>query len=601
MQVPVLADDRRLVELAAEPPHELFPILRRAAALTPLVIPLALLPGLWALRHRALDDLGAEWALRGLDVMTAATLNDVLDPSSVDPTLRFQPPLGAWLLALVMRLGGPRHGLTAVLADYLATAGTVAAVFFLLVRLAGPRVGILGACLIAFHAQCLGLAQTPTPHAVGLLFAVLTIVAFLSHLDEAGGAVSWRLLLGGVALGLCLLAAGPLALAVLIVLSVHVVLLQGERVRARRGTRPERRVVWEGWPALRALIVLALTGFSVGGWWELMMFSLHGRQFLGSWLRGGVVHNHQGRPLEADLGFANFAAGEWLVPQAFLLGFVVVGLWCVGREYLSPASETHRRRAQLLVLWTLAAAVMWLLSLRQSAAIPAMLHRWEAFLLVPLIGLAAWGLEEICSRRAPVPVTACGIAATIGLLVWMVSGSVIDAGIGTLLGVLFGLLTGLGLAFWWTNRIGYEAEQRWLLSVLVGGLFLANLVWGLILVRHDDPDEHRLAAFRERLAMRSDVASTALISRSASPPPLRYLVRSLWPDARLVVAESWEGPLARYFAETPATPDARHVMVQWTRREARILIPPGTGWHVERLAEPVKYRDQQLTAWLIRQ
>src|SRR5262245_37874744 len=108
--------DRELERLAAEPERPLFPLLRQADAMIPLIIVLAFIPALYAVANRTLTEQGAWLGLAGLKCLSAADASELFDPafadSSGDRSLKtlqprsFQPPLMRWLTALGMRLFG---------------------------------------------------------------------------------------------------------------------------------------------------------------------------------------------------------------------------------------------------------------------------------------------------------------------------------------------------------------------------------------------------------------------------------------------------------------------------------------------------------------
>src|SRR5580704_14006082 len=81
-----LADDARLEELAAPRPKDLFPILERSSSLSPLLVVLTFLPGIVALEKASIDELDAQWRLKSLEVATAPSVADVIDPSGISQT-----------------------------------------------------------------------------------------------------------------------------------------------------------------------------------------------------------------------------------------------------------------------------------------------------------------------------------------------------------------------------------------------------------------------------------------------------------------------------------------------------------------------------------
>ena len=134
-------DDARLAQLAVRRPKDLFPIFDRSKSLMPLLVVLTFLPGIVALESASIDELDAQWRLKSLELSTAASVFDVIDPSGISETnLKWQPPLGSWVAAAAVHLPGPlgAHGLELV--DYLSAASLVPASFLLAYRLFGRRI-----------------------------------------------------------------------------------------------------------------------------------------------------------------------------------------------------------------------------------------------------------------------------------------------------------------------------------------------------------------------------------------------------------------------------------------------------------------------------
>ena len=119
----------------------------------------------------------------------------------------------------------------------------------------------------------------------------------LGHLRHGEDLVSIDLLVGGISLGLCLLAGGPLAFVVVAALLVLVLGHFEPPPDPRRATAVRRGHVWSGWPAFRSLGVLVATAFAAGGWWELMMLYSYGGQFPGGLVVGDARLAVEHRPM----------------------------------------------------------------------------------------------------------------------------------------------------------------------------------------------------------------------------------------------------------------------------------------------------------------
>ena len=88
----------------------------RAAMFFPLVVLVAVLPGLYALTSWDLTTPGSWWGMRGLAVLDGWWVDQVPAAVAIAPrfearafrTVAFQPPLYAWLEALGLALSGDR-------------------------------------------------------------------------------------------------------------------------------------------------------------------------------------------------------------------------------------------------------------------------------------------------------------------------------------------------------------------------------------------------------------------------------------------------------------------------------------------------------------
>src|SRR5262245_42172816 len=111
-----------------EPPiaRPLFRPAPRSAMVFPLVVLVAVLPGLVALNAWDLTPPGPLWALRGLDVLDGLVLDQVPAADAVKPVqeasayrlVAFQPPLYAWLEAALFWLDSERGPMASVLPSY---------------------------------------------------------------------------------------------------------------------------------------------------------------------------------------------------------------------------------------------------------------------------------------------------------------------------------------------------------------------------------------------------------------------------------------------------------------------------------------------------
>ena len=110
-QKPVLLEDFELIKAAATPRARLFSILHRASAFAPLILVCCVLPVLQLLAQPTLNDEASLWGLRSLAAANAATWPEIREPglNEQGQPFLFQPPLPAWLNAVVFRLLAPIH------------------------------------------------------------------------------------------------------------------------------------------------------------------------------------------------------------------------------------------------------------------------------------------------------------------------------------------------------------------------------------------------------------------------------------------------------------------------------------------------------------
>ncbi|MEX1097676.1 MAG: hypothetical protein WED34_16640 [Planctomycetales bacterium] len=565
----VNADEARVLRLAAGPPADLFPVLHRDGAFLPLITLLAVLPGLLALRLRPFDESTAAWGLRAVEMVAAEDPREVIDPSGLDAPagVRWSPPLASWLSAAVLtvRPAARRGGL--FLVSYLSTAGLLLALFAMWRRVAGHRFAFWTAILAAFHGPFLQLAQDPSPRALALFLAVLSAGSYFRHaLRRRDGFLSWALLASGILLGLCLLAGGSLALLVLAIVASWT-LWQSHARRPGETRRPGLALP----TATGGLAVLALTAFAVGGWWPAMMFDRHGGEFLGPWVMQFVPGSDVSIP-DTWPGRLGMTGARMFSISGLLAWLAVSGLAFVVRRVWRSDDESDARTGRLLLCWLGVALAIWwpahwLAGAGRSAAL------WDGLMLVPGLGLAAFGLEVIARGRA-------GLAAAATIAVGTALTGVPLAGLphwthaATSTGVwLVMAALAAALAILWWLREGFGERER-LVRWAVGGLALApataNAFVGLEAIDRRGPDERALSAVRDTFRDIPEAARCTVITASPDrlPLPLEYVLRSQWVRAEFSVAPNWDVALQQALAGGPP-PGPPLIFVDWNPRGVR--------------------------------
>jgi 4-amino-4-deoxy-L-arabinose transferase-like glycosyltransferase len=371
----------------------------------PIVVLVAILPGLYALRNWDLTPPGPWWGMRGLAVLEGRAL----DQSGMDGVgsaaeaeafraVAYQPPLYAWLESAGLWLTD-RSPVTTVLPSYLAGAAVVLLVFFHGRLWRGPGLGLAAAVLTGFNRDLLVQMQQATPATLGLLGLLLALLAYGHYLRaEGGGRVAW-VVVGGLGLGLSLLSVGLAGLLIVPVVGLHQAFLGPDPwAQPRKGLRR--------WLTVRSGLMAAGSGLLIAlvlaAPWHLWMYSRHGAGFMQALLAPPYsgVRAHLGllgrllmlAPASVPLGlFAAFRAGR--------------------RVLLSDGDDPLTVGGAFWVGW-----------LAVSAVVPALLPKGPGpvlslMLLVPLNLLASQAMLDLAGRRIPAralvwlaPATALAVA-----------------------------------------------------------------------------------------------------------------------------------------------------------------------------------------------
>ncbi len=483
-------DDNAIRELAVEPERPLFPLLSRAEAMVPLVVVLAFLPALYAADNRTLTEAGAWEGLSSLRCFSADNLSEFVDPAVGNPDhpFRFQPPLMSWLIALAMMLVGVGRVAALVAPAYLCTAGLIITGYVLGRRIGGEQLGLVTAVLMSLNPQILEGAQEPVPQSVACLFAVLCQAGVVAHWQKSSAVTSYQLLLGGIALGLCVLAGGPVAVAVVLIVLVYVACWKfGAWLRGRRGIAWEKSQ-FNRRTAIPSTAVLAATGFAVGGWSVLYMSSLYGFEFWNGWLTGGGPEAIDAR---RSAGWDGFLDGVRELNRLIrpLFGLTMVGLVGVVRDWYRAEEDTARQHRGLLLVWIAVALIFCTLCRGLADSGSPSFKIWETLLTVPLVMSAALGLIDIAERRIGfVPAMAFGglvLADAVLLADQWLGGrgaeNVIPVGSGirlsspAMIGLTLLAVGGIGLVH---SSRGRDARRRVVLIAMLAAILIADCLWG---------------------------------------------------------------------------------------------------------------------------
>lgn len=443
----------------------------------PLVVIVAVLPGLYALNSWDLTPPGPWWGLRALAVLDGRFWDQSGAASEVGPaqeslafrTVASQPPLYAWLGAAGFALSPDRNPLAGVLPSYVAGVAVVVLVYLHGRLWRGPGVGLVAAVLTGFNRNLLLQMQQASPTTLALAGVLGALLCYGNYLRSAsgsgrGGPAAWAAL-GGLSLGVSLMAVGFFGLVAVPVLALHQVYLRSG-VPSAVGDRPGRasRRWWWPWPGVggpfggggggaAALALGCAVALAVAAPWYVWMVRRHGLGVLASML-SPLVAGPAVRPgLPARLVL--------LAPATLALGLYAA----VRAGRLALTDETEDRAVVGGVLWALWLAV--------AALVPSFLPRgpWvlgDLFLLVPLNLLAAQAVSDLAARRLPVRVLNWLAPATAVAVAWCVSANLRTA-VGDVLHGRADSATALGVhlaldlfvvAVWLTRRIDLWARRR---------------------------------------------------------------------------------------------------------------------------------------------
>ncbi|MDR3635768.1 MAG: glycosyltransferase family 39 protein [Isosphaeraceae bacterium] len=522
----------------------------RSAMFFPLVVLVAVLPGLFALTSWDLTPPGPWWGLRGLAVLEGRVLDQVPATAELVPPrearafrqVAYQPPLYAWLEALGLALSTDRDPLATVLPSYAAGVLVVLLVYWLGRLSRGPGLGLIAAGLAGFSRALLVPMQQATPATLALAGVLTVLYSYGAHRRAVaessrawgwGGAFLWAVL-GGVALGLSLLVVGAFALLTLVVILFHQAYL-------RAGSPPGERVpwtlVWRSNASLRAGTLALVIGLAIAGPWHVMMFSRYGWDFVLGLLA----------PLDSQASPSPGLLTRLieLAPATLPLGLFAA----VGMIRAALIDENDDREVVGGVLWLLWFAVAALLPVVWPGR-PRALS--DLFLLVPLILLAAHAIAQLASRQVSVrrltwlaPLTAVSLAwwgsATLRDAVSDLWRMHIDAGTALGLHLALDLLIAVVLLTRrhdrWARR--RDDRQRRVLGGFLLSILCVTVVIGLGEVRRQQWETSELLNLR-RMILRDnrkrpfDVVAVVSPDRAAGEPfapggRLRFILRSALP------------------------------------------------------------------------
>ena len=394
----------------------------RSAMFFPLVVLVAVLPGLYALNSWDLNPPGPWWGLRGLAVLDGMFVDQVPAISDVKPVhearafraVALQPPLYAWLEAVGLALSPDRDPRATVLPSYVGGILVVVLIYLHGRLWHGPGLGLIAAILMGFNRNLLIQMQEATPTTLGLAGTLTALLCYGWHLRAgAESAQFWgwsgtasSTIVGGLALGLSLMSLGGLGLIIIPVILLH-------QAALHTGPPPGGRsgrwwLSWRNNPGLIASAVALAIGLALAAPWNLRMYATYGSQIIAATLAPPGPPGQQSPGLLGrlvDLAPATLPLGIYAAVRMIRLG-------------LTDESDDRQ----------VVGGVFWVLWLAVAALVPALLPSGPRpalglFLLVPLNLLAARAITDLASRQIPIRTLTWLAPATAVSIAWWASAN----------------------------------------------------------------------------------------------------------------------------------------------------------------------------------
>jgi hypothetical protein len=525
----------------------------RSVMYLPIVLLVAILPGLYALRNWDLNPPGPWWGLRGLAVLEGRVLDQTtmrgLPAGLEEKTYRavaLQPPLYAWLEAIGLWFSGDRAPLATVLPSYMAGAFVVLLAFLLGKLWRGPGVGVVAAVLTGFNHSLLVQMQQATPATLGLAGALASVYGYAQFL-VANDCRRFRwVVFGGTGLGLSLLSVGTLGLAVIPTILLHRASLV-RMSRLPRRIRPKKW--WREHAELVAGAVALLIALLIAGPWHLMMFRAHGTAFVAA-LLAPPQSNGPGGDLLSRL--------VELAPATLPLG--LYGAYRALKRCLKTDEEDRETVAGALCLAWLAIAAITPLVLAKGPR-PA-LNLW---LLIPLNLFAAATIADLANRFVAAKALCWLAPASVVTISWWTSSHIrvatsdllalrspdSNSALGmhmTIALVIVTLAAVRGLEFWSRKR---DDRQLRVLACCLGSVLMVTIAAGLREVQFRHRETSELLALRESILRRQMIKPFTTLAVVGPVPGsdvpgsrpggrLRFLLRATLPELAQMDLQSVE-------------------------------------------------------------
>jgi hypothetical protein len=413
------------------------------------------------------------------------------------------------------------------------------------------------------------------------------------------------LLFGGIALGLCLLAGGPVAVVVSAILLIHAASWRFGGWRRRPSPSTFEIVPRGRRTAFRSVLILTATGFAVGGWRCLLMGSRYGIDFWMTWLGADETF---AATRGATGWLSKLESANTLVLPLVLLA--LVGLVTLIREQLHPDEDFVRRHRGLLIIWLAIAGLLWAWRGANQMEVGSIGEFWRIMFIVPLSIVAAVGLVAIVDREVPFEaVVAIGAATLLDVVASGLFGAtsrrlqgLADHGLAGGIIIIAALVVPVAAALLGGLGGSREAWQRRIMTGVVLGIVAVNSVWGGLAVRRASHGDRELEDLRSGLSRLTNVVRWTLVTPAANgtppvapPAQLLYTLRRVWPEARMLRVDSWAAVATQINGGRTANAAGSHLVVIFSPKgQARPPVPAGL---LRAAAPPFIYRDHEIAAY----
>ena len=552
-------------DAAVSPARPLVRPAPRSAMVFPLVVLVAVLPGLAALNSWDLTPPGPMWGLRGLAVLDGLVLDQMPAIEGIKSNqeaaafraVTYQPPLYAWLEALGFWCSADRNPLLSVLPSYLAGVLTVILTYLHGRLWRGAGLGLTAAILVGFNQNLLLRMQEATPTTLVLCGVLSTLLAYGWHERAAvesarpwwwASPLVWAVT-GGFALGLALLALGGLALIIVPIVLLHQYYQRAALVPAsQRGRVQSWRLSRRNSPGLADSLLALAVALIVSLPWFVLTVHRYGWQAVAALAvpPDGLLADHH----------------LSLLPRLIVLAPVALpmGLYGAVRAIRSALVDEFNTPETI-------SGSFWVIWLAVAALLPTVWpggpqSAFDLLLLVPLSLLAAQTIADLVNRRVSIRALIGLAPATAMSVAWWASDDLREA-LSDLINGRADAATGLGLHLAldlvlasiliirmltrWARR--RDDRQRWILAVfLILGLVVI-VVGGLreVLFRHSETHDllslrtvilrrNREIPFRTVAVIGSAWAATPrrgtdpVVNRVLPGGRLRFILRTALPD-----------------------------------------------------------------------